>query len=894
MKNIWLFLIVLSISSLCYSQSAGKWKLSNIQYNRTYNTVQMPGQNIIVAGGGNKFNDAIRTVDVSPDNGQTWNYIVDIPRHGWLKSMTFVTPFTGFAAGDTGTFIRTTDGGNSWDSVTLPAPAARRDYNGIFFLNSDTGFLAGGWPTVDSMQTIIRTNDGGNTWTTQLDVAGPWLKGIYFISPTVGFAVGAGGTILKTLDGGASWNAINVPVGVAQRDFNSIKFSTDKIGIVAGGKSIAGGSYETILRTSDAGNSWTVIRDSLAFSINSVCFSDSVTAYAVGDSGTLLFSSDTGASWSSISLPDTINDHRNLYSVHFFNRYFGAAIGQTGKTLVYYTDSLPVPVLTIRPATFVSSVDFVLNGIVSTDNASSQIYFEYGNTLALGSLISATPFALSTSGNVPVTAQLHNLVPGTWYYYRIKLVDIYGSYYSAPDSFYSAFQMNEIPNWSFEHWTTSIADMVNSWYSLGNVQKVTSYDGSYAAKLTSYTADGMLYAASAVLNLLPANNPLALPGGTPFTARPDTLKAWLNYDISPGDSAYCLLGFKTGGNITTELFLAIGGNTNGNFVETSFPIHYQTNDIPDSIFLAFTNASPFGNQSANPTNVLMVDNISFTGTTQNVLNPGFEDWQTDTFILPQKWFCDQLVHGNGLPMECRRTTDSYAGSYALEIQNNLLYQTQGASVFAIRDANNSFVPTFPLFHKPHSLNGFFKYFPGGGDTLSIQFNTYYHDSMVSNGQFFCDTSVNRYTGFTMPITYNNMNGLIPDSASLSFSVGSHILHSNSRLIIDALSFDEFVDSSIVDTTSTSIQVVDGRQAQVRIFPNPASSLLNVTIDNYVDDNIEISILDLSGRLLDKFDFGTVKGFNTFSMDLERYTEGLYILTLKNGQSFSSAKFIKTH
>jgi photosystem II stability/assembly factor-like uncharacterized protein len=70
--------------------------------------------------------------------------------------------------------------------------------------------------------TILRTVDGGRTWAT---IASPTLVALHAIGfsdadPALGWAVGDGGTILRTVDGGASFTQLASPV---RADLNTIE-----------------------------------------------------------------------------------------------------------------------------------------------------------------------------------------------------------------------------------------------------------------------------------------------------------------------------------------------------------------------------------------------------------------------------------------------------------------------------------------------------------------------------------------------------------------------------------------------------------------------------------------------------------------------------------------------
>ncbi|MBK7500346.1 MAG: T9SS type A sorting domain-containing protein [Ignavibacteriales bacterium] len=52
---------------------------------------------------------------------------------------------------------------------------------------------------------IIRTTDGGNSWESQFSGTKNWLTGVSFIDKNIGWVVGAFGTILHTTNGGVTF-----------------------------------------------------------------------------------------------------------------------------------------------------------------------------------------------------------------------------------------------------------------------------------------------------------------------------------------------------------------------------------------------------------------------------------------------------------------------------------------------------------------------------------------------------------------------------------------------------------------------------------------------------------------------------------------------------------------
>jgi photosystem II stability/assembly factor-like uncharacterized protein len=82
------------------------------------------------------------------------------------------------------------------------------------------------------------------------------LRGVSAVSDRVAWASGAKGTILRTLDGGSTWQYVN-PSGVADLDFRDIEALSDR---VAFAMSAGEGRASRMYKTTDGGATWTLLR----------------------------------------------------------------------------------------------------------------------------------------------------------------------------------------------------------------------------------------------------------------------------------------------------------------------------------------------------------------------------------------------------------------------------------------------------------------------------------------------------------------------------------------------------------------------------------------------------------------------------------------------------------
>lgn len=79
----------------------------------------------------------------------------------------------------------------------LPSPNVLKS---VVFTDADHGFAVGQYGTV------LRTSDGGSTWIGGA-VASSYLQDLIFVGD-LGIAVGNGGVIIRTPDGGVTWDEV--------------------------------------------------------------------------------------------------------------------------------------------------------------------------------------------------------------------------------------------------------------------------------------------------------------------------------------------------------------------------------------------------------------------------------------------------------------------------------------------------------------------------------------------------------------------------------------------------------------------------------------------------------------------------------------------------------------
>ena len=831
----------------------------------------------LIAVGGWEFNDAITSSFYSDDNGSNWNIVQDNV-NAWLLDVQMTSANTGYSVGYAGNIYKTTDAGENWNQLTVSGNAGSRNYNACYFFDDNTGIVIGGNESNDAIRTIIKTTDGGNNWSVIFDNLASWLRGVHFSSATRGYAVGDQGTVIKTSDGGENWHQLTLPGNTASRRYNDVHFIDDQTGIVVGGNP-QNDSIQTILKTSDGGTSWSIVSDNIGSMLNAVHFYDNTHGYAVGDWGTILYTSDAGENWNKIEFSKVGTD--DLYDVYFDNAYTGIIGGEVGKLLIYNDNSATAAIAQIEsPITIEDTNTVIIKGIVNANGNTATVEFEYGTTMSFGTTVSMNPGSFEGSDDRNVNLLLSGLTEGEIYYGRIKVTNTFGSSYSDVVMFYTG--VNRIPNWSFEFWEEFSEDQLNDWVNAGQLSQAASHDGSVAVKLNSGTGDEP----GAILHGTPGDQ--GLTGGIPFTERPDSLIGWFNYNISVNDTAIILLQFKKDGALVADTIFKIAGTSNGNFERLAFKIDYSDPATPDTLLLAIANTNVFAT-GVDPNSELIIDNLSFIGSTQQIPNNDMEDWTTVTREKAISWVSRDDERAEE-PFMVERSSDYYSGFYALRLAN----KTQGNEDFArIRTGMNpyDYQPEFPIDFRHENFYGNFQFSPNAGDTLFVELDMYNNGSQIGRAYGIIDTATTEYRQFAYEIQYWTQD--IPDSCSISIRIEKDYGNGtpgDSYAIIDNLSFDGVI-SKAIDLSTEEIENVS--LVDFNVFPNPTNGLVNIAVESYKQSQKgELILVDMTGKVLEKKQLNLLNTLNTLQLDLTNYSDQVYFIILRLDDKIYSKKVIK--
>jgi len=150
------------------------------------------------------------------------------------------------------------------------------------------------WRVLQLLGTVVYAQ----SWEPQTSGVTAGLRGISAVNARVAYAGGTQGTILKTTDGGTTWQRVS-PAGSADADFRDLEaLSEREVFALSSGE----GRLSRLYKTTDGGQSWTLARVNQPEGFwDAISFWDATHGILLGDpvNGrfTILTTGDGGATW---------------------------------------------------------------------------------------------------------------------------------------------------------------------------------------------------------------------------------------------------------------------------------------------------------------------------------------------------------------------------------------------------------------------------------------------------------------------------------------------------------------------------------------------------------------------------------------------------------------------
>jgi photosystem II stability/assembly factor-like uncharacterized protein len=311
-----------------------------------------------------------------PDNayaGQHWTPLDKVTTANFYR-LCFLDSLTGWVAGDSGTILKTTNGGRNW---LFQNAETRKNIVEVFFVDPHNGWaLASVFPEPPLFEygtIVLKTSDGGATWTHQWHPDNIYFT-VFFFDTQRGWMAGELGRIVGTTNGGNDWFPANIDSSsVGSLAVRRLRFFSDSLGFGVGGRveligvvwrttnggarwtpqlagsdpildihffdslnilGISGGFDDgtSMIRTSNGGETWEYTYIGYWGEPRAVSFRTATEGYSpLGFAGTIMKTTDAGRTWTEFHTPETTA----MYDVRLLDSLTGYMVGEKGTILKY-------------------------------------------------------------------------------------------------------------------------------------------------------------------------------------------------------------------------------------------------------------------------------------------------------------------------------------------------------------------------------------------------------------------------------------------------------------------------------------------------------------------------------------------------------------------------------
>ncbi len=171
---------------------------------------------------------------------------------------------------------------------------------------------------------ILRSDDNGATWALQKSGVIRDLQDIVAWNGRQAVAVGDGGTLLTTADGGDTWDTVSLQA----EGYRPSKLL--RVTAFGDGRAVAVGEFQTILLTSDYGKTWRLGMPQRDVTLYGVSVTGGRDIWVAGELGILIHSTDGGQTFAEMPKPSELT----LNAIAFDDADTGIVAGLKGLLLL--------------------------------------------------------------------------------------------------------------------------------------------------------------------------------------------------------------------------------------------------------------------------------------------------------------------------------------------------------------------------------------------------------------------------------------------------------------------------------------------------------------------------------------------------------------------------------
>lgn len=248
---------------------------------------------------------------VTDNGGLSWTETSPPDSHDF-KKIRFSDSLSGWACGYDGDLYKTTDRGNTWEDRGFSYDYFRD----IHFFDDSNGMLLAG-------HMVLLTTDGGEQWDSTVYIYGGSLSSFACSGENQGLAIGYGGEINKTYDGGYTWEGMN----------HGVLEPISQIGMFNAMDGLAINSYYPggdLLVTTDGGHYWypdTLVENGPFYKL----FMKGLSCWLLNTNSQMM-KTNNGQDWELLEVPSNVNQYRSMQFVDDNTGYISGYPGIVFKT----------------------------------------------------------------------------------------------------------------------------------------------------------------------------------------------------------------------------------------------------------------------------------------------------------------------------------------------------------------------------------------------------------------------------------------------------------------------------------------------------------------------------------------------------------------------------------
>ena len=268
-------------------------------------------------------------------------------------------------------------------------------------------------------------------------------------------------------------------------------------------------------------------------------------------------------------------------------------------------------------------------------------------------------------------------------------------------------------------------------------------------------------------------------------------------------------------------------------------------------------------------------------------NAGFENWTAvNTYSVPDGW---GTLNNTYSVQTVTRANPGSPGSYYMKITS----KTMGANVIggiAVSGVLDSMTMQpksgFAFNQRPANLTGKWQHMIYGTSQGSILVSLTRWDAgmgmrmPVATGSVTLSGMAMAWATFTVPLTYADGNN--PDSCIIVLKSSGSAPTDLDYLWVDNLAFAGAV---------TGLKTQESVLSHVNVFPNPTAETINVNLNLTSEQNVNLELIDITGKLIVSKDLGTLQGECKHVLHTNGLTKGIYFVRVVTEKGTEIKKII---